>query len=354
MGRMRRFSHAIVALAAAFMLSSCYYVDAVFDVNQEEELDVRIDSAIHEDFVEDADAARSTLQDQFAGEGMSRSNYSEGPWNGYRWSENNADPYNWEIERDNGDFIKFERDGDNVKYTAKFTISGELGEDEEEAAKDVLDVTFSLDHAGTVISTNGNQSSATRITWTGQWDSTLNMEAVIDLTPEPAPAEPAEEPAEEPEPVAEPEEAEAAEEEVEEVEEEAEVTEEEAEEEPVLTLTADTVGATAVATSEITTESGEIALDGTVYPARTVSGSVLAGGEVVVLAIDGDTVLVEAVAEEGSLLWLWLTLAGLVVVGAGVTVWLLIRSGRKPAPQTASVAVAAPEEPEAPADTKGK
>ena len=352
MGRMRRFSHAIVALAAAFMLSSCYYVDAVFDVNQEEELDVRIDSAIHEDFA-NADTARSTLQDQFAGEGMSRSNYSEGPWNGYRWSENNADPYNWEIERDNGDFIKFERDGDNVKYTAKFTIGGEVG-DREDEAKDVLDVTFSLDHAGTVISTNGNQSSATRITWTGQWDSTLNMEAVIDLTPDPAPAEPAEEPAEEPEPVAEPEETEVVEEEVEEVDEEPEATEEEAEDEPVLTLVADAVGATAVATSEITTESGEIALDGTVYPARTVSGSVLAGGEVVVLAIDGDTVLVEAVAEEGSLLWLWLTLAGLVVVGAGVTVWLLTRSSRKTTPQTAPVEAAASAEPEAPGDPEGK
>ena len=352
MGRMRRFSHAIVALAAAFMLSSCYYVDAVFDVNQEEELDVRIDSAIHEDFA-NADTARSTLQDQFAGEGMSRSNYSEGPWNGYRWSENNADPYNWEIERDNGDFIKFERDGDNVKYTAKFTIGGEVG-DREDEAKDVLDVKFSLDHAGTVISTNGNQSSATRITWTGQWDSTLNMEAVIDLTPDPAPAEPAEEPAEEPEPVAEPEETEVVEEEVEEVDEEPEATEEEAEDEPVLTLVADAVGATAVATSEITTESGEIALDGTVYPARTVSGSVLAGGEVVVLAIDGDTVLVEAVAEEGSLLWLWLTLAGLVVVGAGVTVWLLTRSSRKTTPQTAPVEAAASAEPEAPGDPEGK
>jgi len=349
---MRRFSHAIVAVAAAFMLSSCYYVDAVFDVNQEEELDVRIDSAIHEDFA-NADTARSTLQDQFAGEGMSRSNYSEGPWNGYRWSENNADPYNWEIERDNGDFIKFERDGDNVKYTAKFTIGGEVG-DREDEAKDVLDVKFSLDHAGTVISTNGNQSSATRITWTGQWDSTLNMEAVIDLTPDPAPAEPAEEPAEEPEPVAEPEEAEVVEEEVEEVDEEAETTVRETEEEPVLTLAADAVGATAVATSEITTESGEIALDGTVYPARTVSGSVLAGGEVVVLAIDGDTVLVEAVAEEGSLLWLWLTLAGLVVVGAGVTVWLLTRSSRKTTPQTASVEAAAPAEPEAPGDPEEK
>lgn len=352
MGRMRRFSQAIVALAAAFVLSSCYYVDAVFDVNQEEELDVRIDSAIHEDFA-NADTARSTLQNQFAGEGMSRSNYSEGPWNGYRWSENNADPYNWEIERDNGDFIKFERDGDNVKYTAKFTIGGEVG-DKEDEAKDVLDVTFSLDHAGTVISTNGNQSSATRITWTGQWDSTLNMEAVIDLTPEPAPAEPAEEPAEEPEPAAEPEETEVVEEEVDEVEEEPEVTEEETEDAPVLTLAADAIGATAVATSEITTESGEIALDGTVYPARTVSGSVLAGGEVVVLAIDGDTVLVEAAAEEGSLLWLWLTLAGLVVVGAGVTVWLLTRSTRKAPPQTASVEAAAPAEPEEPADTEGK
>jgi hypothetical protein len=332
-------------MAAAFVLSSCYYVDAVFDVNQEEELDVRIDSAIHEDFA-NADTARSTLQDQFAGEGMSRSNYSEGPWNGYRWSENNADPYNWEIERDNGDFIKFEREGDNVKYTAKFTIGGEVG-DREDEAKDVLDVKFSLDHAGTVISTNGNQSSATRITWTGQWDSTLNMEAVIDLTPEPAPAEPAEEPAEEPEPVAEPEEAEV-------VEEEAETTVRETEEEPVLTLAADAVGATAVATSEITTESGEIALDGMVYPARTVSGSVLAGGEVVVLAIDGDTVLVEAVAEEGSLLWLWLTLAGLVVVGAGVTVWLLTRSSRKTTPSTAPVEAAAPAEPEAPGDPEEK
>ena len=352
MGRMRRFSHAIVAVAAAFMLSSCYYVDAVFDVNQEEELDVRIDSAIHEDFA-NADTARSTLQDQFAGEGMSRSNYSEGPWNGYRWSENNADPYNWEIERDNGDFIKFERDGDNVKYTAKFTIGGEVG-DREDEAKDVLDVKFSLDHAGTVISTNGNQSSATRITWTGQWDSTLNMEAVIDLTPDPAPAEPAEEPAEEPEPVAEPEEAEVVEEEAEDVDEEAETTVEETEEEPVLTLAADAVGATAVATSEITTESGEIALDGTVYPARTVSGSVLAGGEVVVLAIDGDTVLVEAVAEEGSLLWLWLTLAGLVLVGAGVTVWLLTRSSRKTTPQTAPVEAAASAEPEAPGEPEGK
>ena len=345
MGRMRRFSQAVVALAAAFMLSSCYYVDAVFDVNQEEELDVRIDSAIHEDFA-DADTARSSLQDQFAGEGMSRSEYSEGPWNGYRWSENNADPYNWEIERSNGDFIKFERDGENVKYTAKLTISGEVG-DKEEQAKDVLDVKFSLDHAGTVISTNGNQSSETRITWTGQWDSTLNMEAVIDLTPDPAPAEPAEEPAEEPAPAADPEETEVAEEEVDEVEqEEPETTEEESDEEPLVTLAAEAVGSTAVATSDITTESGEIALDGTVYPARTVSGSVLAGGEVTVLAVDGDTVVVEAVAEEGSLLWLWLTLAGLVVVGAGVTVWLLSRSGKKATQVTASVGAQTQEDSE--------
>jgi hypothetical protein len=65
-------------------------------------------------------------------------------------------------------------------------------------------------------------------------------------------------------------------------------------------------------------------------------------------------VLVEAVAEEGSLLWLWLTLAGLVVVGAGVTVWLVTRSTRKAPPQTVSVEAAGPSEPGTPADAEGK
>ncbi|MGA1203572.1 MAG: hypothetical protein ACO4BJ_11420, partial [Planctomycetota bacterium] len=71
-----------LALVGALTLSGCYYVDAVFDINDEEELDIRIDTAIHEDFA-NADTARSALQDEFSGEGMSRSNYAEGPWNGY-------------------------------------------------------------------------------------------------------------------------------------------------------------------------------------------------------------------------------------------------------------------------------
>ena len=321
--RIRRSLGGLVALVTALALSGCYYVDALFDVNLEEELDVRIDSAVHEDFA-DADTARSALQDQFSGEGMSRSEYSQGPWNGYRWTENNGDPYNWEITRDNGDFIRFARDGDYVKYTAKFTIGGEVG-DREDEAREVLDVRFTLDHAGDVISTNGNQSSDTRIRWTGQWDSTMNMEAVIDLTPEPepAPAQPA------PEPQAQQESTEAPVDDnvvvAEEPVADEEVVQEQTEPEETLAIGDDAIGQTALATAEITVEGGEIAFDGSVFSARTVAGIIPAGADAVVVAIDGDTVVVEAVDEPTSLVWLWWTLAALVLVAAGVTMWLMSR-----------------------------
>ena len=139
-----RFALAVMALVSALSLSGCYYVDAVFDVNAEEELDVRIDTAVHEDFA-NADTARSALEDEFSGEGMVRSNYAEGPWNGYRFSQNNADPYNWEVVQADGDFVRFTRDGDYVKYTAKMTIGGDVG-DRTEEAEDLLDVQFTLDH----------------------------------------------------------------------------------------------------------------------------------------------------------------------------------------------------------------
>jgi len=321
--RIRQSLGGLVALVTALALSGCYYVDALFDVNLEEELDVRIDSAVHEDFA-NADTARTALEDQFSGEGMSRSEYSEGPWNGYRWTENNGDPYNWEITRDNGDFIRFARDGDYVKYTAKFTIGGEVG-DKEDEARELLDVRFTLDHAGDVISTNGNESSDTRIRWTGEWDSTMNMEAVIDLTPEPepAPVEPA------PEPQAQQESTEAPVEDEEVVAEEPvtdqPVAEEETEQEEALTIGEYAIGQTALATAEITVDGGEIALDGSVFSARTVAGIIPAGANAVVVAIDGDTVVVEAVEEPASLIWLWWTLAAMVLVAAGVTIWLMSR-----------------------------
>lgn len=274
------FSLAVLALVAAVSLSGCYYVDAVFDINDEEELDVRIDTAIHEDFA-NADTARSALEDEFSGEGMVRSNYAEGPWNGYRFSENNGDPYNWEIVQADGDFVRFTRDGDYVKYTAKMTIGGDVG-DRTEEAEGLLDVQFTLDHVGTVISTNGNQMTDTRIRWTGEWDSTLQMEAIIDLTPEPVAAEP--EPEEQPEETP-AEEAPAVEEEPQAAEPEvtAEIDATEAEASPAVDA-----GIIAIATTEISPEGGEIAIDGMVYPARSISQTIPAGSKVRVVAFDGE------------------------------------------------------------------
>ncbi len=316
-----RFSLAILALVGALTLSGCYYVDAVFDINDEEELDIRIDTAIHEDFA-NADTARSALQDEFSGEGMSRSNYAEGPWNGYRFSQNNADPYNWEIVQAGGDFIRFSRDGDYVTYKASFTIGGDVGDRMDEAS-DLLDVQFTLDHAGEVISTNGNEMSDTRIRWTGAWDSTLVMEAVIDLTPAPATPEPVaeEEVEEEPEPVAEQEVVEEPVEEVAEAEAEVETTEEPQ-------ATAVDAGIVGIATSEISPSGGEIAIDGMVYPARSISATIAAGSQVRVVAFDGGTVVVEAIDQGASLgaVIAGVVIGGLVLGGAAVlTVWLVRR-----------------------------
>ena len=318
-----RFSLAVLALVGALTLSGCYYVDAVFDINDEEELDIRIDTAIHEDFA-NADTARSALQDEFSGEGMSRSNYAEGPWNGYRFSQNNANPYNWEIVQADGDYIRFSRDGDYVTYKASFTIGGDVGDRTDEAS-DLLDVQFTLDHQGEVISTNGNEMTDTRIRWTGAWDSTLVMEAVIDLTPAPAAPEPvAEEEAEEkPEPVAEAEIDEEPVEEVAETEAEAEV---ETTEEPE--AAAVDPGIVGIATSEISPTGGEMAIDGMVYPARSISQTIAAGSQVRVVAFDGGTVVVEAIDEGASLgaVIAGVVVGGLVLGGAAVlTVWLVRR-----------------------------
>jgi len=315
-----RLSLALISLIGALSLSGCYYVDAVFDLNDEEELDVRIDTAVHEDFATE-DIARSFLGDSFAGEGMVRTNYAEGPWNGYRFSENNGDPYNWEIVQADGDFIRFAREGDYVSYTAKMTIGGEVG-DREDEAKGLLDVQFTLDHVGTVISTNGNEMTDTRIRWTGEWDSTLEMEAVIDLNPvpaAPAPTEDAE--AEEPEPTpAEPVEEAAAEEEPEVVE-EVEAVEEEAG--PGLGA-----GIVAIATAEISPTGGEIAIDGMVYPARSISQTIAAGSDVRVVALDGGTVIVEAIDQGASLgTVIGGFVIGALVLGGGATliIWLMRR-----------------------------
>ena len=316
-----RFSFAIVALVGALTLSGCYYVDAVFDINDEEELDIRIDTAIHEDFA-NADTARSALQDEFNGEGMARSNYAEGPWNGYRFSQNNADPYNWEIVQADGDYIRFSRDGDYVTYQASFTIGGDVGDRNDEAS-DLLDVQFTLDHVGEVISTNGSEMTDTRIRWTGAWDSTLVMEAVIDLTPAPAAPEPVaeEEVEEDPEPAAE-------------VEAEEEVVEEAAEAEAEVTATEEPeavavdAGIVGIATSEISPSGGEIAIDGMVYPARSISQTIAAGSQVRVVAFDGGTVVVEAIDEGASLgaVIAGVVIGGLVLGGAAVlTVWLVRR-----------------------------
>lgn len=319
-----RLSLALISLIGALTLSGCYYVDAVFDLNDEEELDVRIDTAVHEDFANE-DIARSFLGDAFAGEGMVRTNYSEGPWNGYRFSENNGDPYNWEIVQADGDFIRFAREGDYVSYTAKMTIGGDVG-DREDEAKDLLDVQFTLDHVGTVISTNGNEMTDTRIRWTGEWDSTLEMEAVIDLTPAPAAPAPTEEAeAEEPEPTpAEPVEEVTTEEEPEVVE-EAEVVEEEA-------SPAFGAGIVAIATAEISPAGGEIAIDGMVYPARSISQTIAAGSDVRVVALDGGTVIVEAIDQGASLgTVIGGFVIGALVLGGGATliIWLVRR--RQPA-----------------------
>jgi hypothetical protein len=320
-----RLSLALISLIGALTLSGCYYVDAVFDLNDEEELDVRIDTAVHEDFANE-DIARSFLGDAFAGEGMVRTNYAEGPWNGYRFSENNGDPYNWEIVQSDGDFIRFAREGDYVSYTAKMTIGGDVG-DREDEAKDLLDVQFTLDHVGTVISTNGNEMTDTRIRWTGEWDSTLEMEAVIDLTPAPAAPAPAEEAeAEEPEPTpAEPVEETTAQEAPEEALVEEDVVEEE---------TAPSVGAgiVAIATAEISPAGGEIAIDGMVYPARSISQTIAAGSDVRVVALDGGTVIVEAIDQGASLgAVIGGFVIGAIVLGGGITliIWLVRR--RQPA-----------------------
>ena len=312
-----RFALAVMALVSALSLSGCYYVDAVFDVNVEEELDVRIDTAVHEDFA-NADTARSALEDEFSGEGMVRSNYAEGPWNGYRFSKNNADPYNWEIVQADGDFVRFTRDGDYVKYTAKMTIGGDVG-DRTEEAEDLLDVQFTLDHVGKVISTNGNQMTDTRIRWTGKWNSTLQMEAVIDLNPEPVATEPEPEekpeetPAEEAPAVEEPSAAEP------EVTAEVEAAEEEA-------APAVDAGIVAIATSEISPEGGEIAIDGMVYPARSISQTIPAGSEVRVVALDGGTVVVEAIAQDGlGGVIAGIVIGGLLLGGAATATVVLIR-----------------------------
>jgi len=42
-----RLSLALISLIGALTLSGCYSVDAVFDLNYEEELDGRIDTAVH-------------------------------------------------------------------------------------------------------------------------------------------------------------------------------------------------------------------------------------------------------------------------------------------------------------------
>lgn len=318
-----RFSLAIMALVGALTLSGCYYVDAVFDINDEEELDIRIDTAIHEDFA-NADTARSALQDEFSGEGMSRSNYAEGPWNGYRFSQNNADPYNWEIVQADGDFIRFSRDGDYVTYEASFTIGGDVGDRTDEAS-DLLDVQFTLDHVGDVISTNGNEMTDTRIRWTGAWDSTLVMNAVLDLTPAPAAPEPAaeEEVEEEPEPLPEEEAEEEPLEDVAEADAEAEVEAAEAPE-----AAAVDPGIVGIATSEISPTGGEIAIEGMVYPARSISQTIAAGAQVRVVAFDGGTVVVEAVDEGASIggVIAGVVIGGLLLGGVAVlTVWLVRR-----------------------------
>ena len=330
MAHRSRLSLALLSLIGALTLSGCYYVDAVFDLNDEEELDVRIDTAVHEDFATE-DIARSFLGDAFAGEGMVRTNYAEGPWNGYRFSENNGDPYNWEIVQADGDFIRFARDGDYVSYSAKMTIGGDVG-DRTDEAKDLLDVQFTLDHVGTVISTNGNEMTDTRIRWTGEWDSTLEMEAVIDLTPAPAAPAPTEEAeAEEPEAApAEPVEEVTTEEEPEVVE-EVEVVEEEA-------SPAFGAGIVAIATADISPAGGEIAIDGMVYPARSISQTIAAGSDVRVVALDGGTVIVEAIDQGASLgTVIGGFVIGALVLGGGATliIWLVRRR------QTAGDATAA-------------
>ena len=87
-------------------------------------------------------------------------------------------------------------------------------------------------------------------------------------------------------------------------------------------------GIVGIATSEISPSGGEIAIDGMVYPARSISQTIAAGSQVRAVAFDGGTVVVEAIDEGASLgaVIAGVVIGGLVLGGAAVlTVWLVRR-----------------------------
>lgn len=276
-----------LVLASVVGLSGCFLVHADFDVNDEQELDVQIDGAIHEDFAT-ADTARAVVEADFPGDGLNRANFADGPWNGYRFTKNNADPFNWSVTQTDGDFLRFTKEGEYVRFEGRYSMTGDLSAE----GQGLVDVRFTLNHMGKVISTNGNKASTTQIQWVGAWGSVMNMEAVIDPNPAPIEQEAAPEALPETEPGTEdPEEKPEGTSEMEPVEEKPGTeAESEAASTAPLEVDIDLVG---IATKTITPEGGEIAVDGVLYPARSISSVIEAGDQVTIVAYDNGVIVVE-------------------------------------------------------------
>lgn len=307
-----------LGIATVLGLSGCLLVDADLDVNEYQELDIQIVGAVHDDVVfGEASGAREIVADSFPGRGFDRSNYARGPWNGYRFSKENADALNWSVTQANGDFLRFSEDGDNMRFEGRYSLVGDLSAEFQSLA----DVRFTLSHTGTVVSTNGDQVSPTRIQWVGAWGSVMDMNALVDTDPGPPQALPetepsAEKPVEEPENTAETEPVEDAP--------DAAPDSEQISSGP-LEVDVDLVG---IATTSITPETGQIAVGGVLYQARSISGLIEAGSEVEIIAYDNGVVIVGALQSGLSSLTMMGIAAGVVVVLSAVTLTILLRRRR--------------------------
>jgi membrane protein implicated in regulation of membrane protease activity len=311
-----------LGLVGILSLTGCFYVHADFEVNDEQELDIQIDGAIHEDFAT-ADTARAVVEADFPGDGLDRANFAEGPWNGYRFTKNNANPFSWSVSQTDGDFLRFSREGEYVRFEGRYSLTGELAAE----AQELLDVRFTLNHMGKVISTNGNKTSPTKVQWEGEWGSVMNMEAVIDpnpapvgqdATPEALPeTEPgAELPQEEPEGAPEFDPAE-----------DASGTEPDPEPKAEATAVAPmevNIDLAGIATKAISPEGGEIAVDGVLYPARSIQSVIEAGAQVKIVAFDNGVVIVEPADPSLSLPLIIGISVGTVGITAAVVMTLLL------------------------------
>jgi membrane protein implicated in regulation of membrane protease activity len=303
-------------LATVLGLSGCLLVDADLDVNEYQELDIQIVGAIHED-VATAVAAREIVADGFSGEGFDRSNYASGPWNGYRFTKDNADAVNWSVTQANGDYLRLSDSGGSLRFEGRYSLVGDLPAE----YRSLVDVRFTLSHTGTVLSTNGNQVSPTRIQWVGAWGSVMDMNALVETEPGPPQALPETEPgttkpAEESDNTVETEPAEDAPD---------AVPDSELISSGPLEVDAGLVG---IATTSITPEAGQIAVGGALYQARSITGLIEAGTEVEIIAYDNGVVIVEAVQSGLSALTMTGIGVGVFVILSAVTMTILLRHRR--------------------------